>query len=108
VARTGDRASPSATISAPIAAAISSGAAQLAQLIAGNVAVIEGDLAAVLELLALLVALAGDDDGVTAAGLAERQRYRSPPVGLDLDRTVLNPSHDLADDRLRVFGARVV
>ncbi len=75
----------------PIAAAISSGvelhagAAQLPQLLAGDLAVVEGDLAAVLELLALLVALAGDHDRVARPARAQRQRDRRAPVGLDLD-----------------------
>ena len=45
-------------------------AAQLPQLLAGDLAVVEGDLAPALELLPLLVALAGDDDGVARLGLA--------------------------------------
>ena len=60
-------------------------AAQLAQLLAGDLAIVEGDLAAVLELLALLVPLAGDDDGVARPGPAQRQGDRRPPVDLDLE-----------------------
>ena len=47
------------------------------QLLARDLAVVEGDLAAVLELLALLVALAGDHDGVAGPGPAQaRARSR--------------------------------
>ena len=80
-----------------------------AQLLAGDLAVVEGDLAAVLELLALLVALAGDHDRVAgparskASAIAARRSgsTSTPPPSPD-------PGEDLGDDRLRVLGARVV
>ena len=81
-----------------------------AQLLASHLAVVEGDLAAALELLALLVALAGDHDGVARAAPARGQRDRGAAVGLDL-HPAARPSgagEDLADDRLGVLRARVV
>ena len=74
------------------------------ELLAGDVAVVEGDLPAVLELLALLVALAGDHDEVAGLRPAERQRDRGTPVGLDhgaLAAVGRDALEDLLDDRLR-------
>src|SRR5690349_18525090 len=79
VARRGGPGAPSASTSAPSAAAICSAsrfmsprsplaAAAAQQLLAGDLAIVERDLAAVLELLALLVALAGDHHGVAGPG----------------------------------------
>src|SRR5688500_12670078 len=62
--------------------------------------VIERQLAPALELLALLVALAGDDDDV--AGPRERDRPLDRGVAVDdcLRRAaVLDPGEDLVDDR---------
>ena len=74
------------------------------ELLAGDLAVVEGDLPAALELLALLVALAGDHDEIAGRGPAERQRDRRPAVGLDLDALAAvggDPLEDLLDDRVR-------
>ena len=69
----------------PPASSVHAGLPSLPQLLAGDLAVVEGDLAAVLELLALLVALAGDHDRVAGLGPAQRQRDRGAAVDLDLD-----------------------
>ena len=76
---------PRARRRSPPAGRASRRAPQPPQLLAGDLAVVEGDLAAALEFLALLVALAGDDDGVAGLGPAERQRDRGAAVDLDLD-----------------------
>ena len=111
---------PRRRTSAPIAAAICPAsrfmprrspltAAAAQQLLAGHLAVVEGDLATVLELLALLVALAGDHHRVARPARA-RRRARSRRAGRARTSTppVAGPGEDLGDDRLRVLGARVV
>ena len=76
----------------------------------GDLAVVEGDLAAASELLALLVALAGDQDGVARPGhgqggpTARRSTSTRYPSGPAPAATL----GDLSDDRLRGLGARVV
>ena len=80
------------------------GADQLPQLLDRDLAVIEGDLATVLELLPLLVPLAGDHDHVARPGAPEREGDRGAAVDLDLDRGPLrDPGDDLGDDRLRIL-----
>src|SRR3954466_15347251 len=81
----------------------------VAELLARRLAVVEGDLPPFLELLPLLVALAGNDDGVARLRPAQRQRDRLAAVDHDLQ--LLRPSGsacDFADDLLRVLRARVV
>src|SRR4029450_4520261 len=81
------------------------------QLLAGHVPVVEGDLAPALELLPLLVSLAGDHHGVAVAGPPERRGARRSAILLhdDLGVRILRDSlPDLIDDRARVFGARIV
>ena len=69
--------------------------------------VVEGLLAAVLELLALLVALPGDHHHVARLGLLDHLRDRAAAVHLALG---VRPGalHHLVDDRLRLLAARVV
>ena len=59
------------------------------------------------DLLALLVALAGDHDNVPGLGQPDRARDRRAPVGIDLD---VHPGalEDVLDDRERLLAARVV
>src|SRR3954468_1231856 len=72
---------------------------QPSELLAGDLTVVERDLATVFELLPLLVPLAGDDDGVPLRGLVQRQPDREAPVGLDLDPggAAIEPGDDLLD-----------
>src|SRR2546425_1145838 len=77
-----------------------------AQGLARHLPVVEGQRA-VAELLALLVALAGDDDDVALARALDRAGDRGAPVELDLD-VADDAGQDLVDDRLRVLAARVV
>src|SRR5436190_766002 len=58
-------------------------------------------------LLALLVPLAGDEHDIPGARGLDRLGDRRRPVGLDLDCPPDAFEH-LADDRVRVFAARVV
>ena len=85
---------------------------QRAQLLGGDHAVVEGDLAAAGELLALLVALAGDQDGVARPGHGQGGPDGGPPVDLDQEPARPGAAGDalghLVDDRLRVLGAGVV
>ena len=80
------------------------------QGVARDLDVVERLLAPALELLALLVALAGDHDDVAGPRELDRARDRRPAVGVALDvrRTGRDPGEDLVDDRLRRLGARVV
>src|SRR4051794_10155736 len=66
--------------------------------------VVEGLLAPLGELLALLGALAGDDHDVAGLGQADRLGDRAPAVALDANAGPLDARHDLGDDRLRVLG----
>ena len=69
--------------------------------------VVEGHLAPARELLALLVALAGDHHHVAGTRLVHRPRDRRAAV--DQPRRVLpRARQDLADDRLGILRARVV
>jgi len=88
---------------------------QPAKRIARHVAVVEGDLAAAFELLALLVALAGDQDDVTRPRHLQRTLDRGAAVGFDLHRgslagrgCCLGSRDDRGDDRIRLLRARVV
>ena len=84
---------------------------ELAQLLAGDLAVVEGDLPPALELLALLVALAGDHDGVAGLGAAPSASAiaarRSTSTSTSAPALAI-PATIFGDDRLRVLGARVV
>jgi hypothetical protein len=77
------------------------------QALADDGDVVERDLAPVLELLALLVAFAGDHHHVprlrTRDGLADRLSAVDTPGDV-----WTRPGEDLDDDRLGVFGSRVV
>ena len=77
------------------------------QCLAGHGHVVEGLLAAVLELLALLVALAGDHHHVAVLRLGDRAADGTAAVGLALG---VRPGalHHLVDDRFRILRARVV
>ncbi len=111
--------SPRTAISAPPSAASRSAgqvdhaaptpsAAQLAPAATSRSS--NGLLAAALELLSLLVPLAGDHDEVPGAGL-RRAPSRSPCAGRPRRRRCARssiPVEDLGDDRVRVLGARVV
>src|SRR6266487_4284722 len=59
------------------------------------------------ELLPLLGALAGDDDDIAFACELDGPRDRPAAVGLDLCPGI-GTGDDLADDRERVFAARIV
>src|SRR5215218_2917826 len=93
----------------PAASATSSGDQSRTQRLTRDGDVVERQLAPARELLALLVALARDDDDVARPG--ERDGALDRGVAVD-DRlggaTVLDPGEDLVDDRRRVLGARVV
>ena len=86
-------------------AAGSRGRSEPAQRLARDLAVVERDRA-VGELLALLVALAGDHDHVAFAGLADSAGDRLAPVRLDLG--TVGALEDLGDDRLGLLAARIV
>src|SRR5918993_297350 len=77
------------------------------QRVARDTAIVEGLLAAVLKLLALLVALAGDHHHVARLGLVDNTRDGAATVHLPLS---LWPGtlHHLVDDRLGLLPARVV
>src|SRR5205807_3315342 len=70
------------------------------QLVARDLAVVEWDLAPVLELLALLVPLPGDQHRVASGGLAQRQPDRGPTVGFDTHvlGVAIEPGENLLDD----------
>src|SRR5204862_5879942 len=69
--------------------------------LAGDGDVVEGDLAPVLELLALLVALAGDHHDVARARCVDGAPDRLAAVDHHLDAVgALDPGHDFGDDRL--------
>src|SRR3954451_3437053 len=92
---------------APAACATRSGDQSRTQRLAGDRDVVERDLAPGLELLPLLVALAGDDHDV--AGLGDRDRLLDRGAAVDLDVDAAPAAlQDLGDDRLRVLVARVV
>src|SRR2546423_14146951 len=93
---------------APVASATRAGDQSCTQRLPRHRGVVEGDLVAVRELLALLVALAGDDDDVAVGGQPDGLLDRRAPVDLDAHVLALDPRDDLGDDRLRVLGARVV
>ena len=83
--------------------------------LAGDLAVVERHLAAVLELLSLLVALAGDETDVARLASSTARSIALAAVGLDLQRrraparsAASAPSTIVRDDRVRVLGARVV
>ena len=76
------------------------------QRLARDVAVVERRDDAV-DVLALLVPLAGDHDDVAVLGERDRARDRAPPVRVDLDVHAGSLEHVL-DDRERLLGARVV
>ena len=70
--------------------------------------VVERLLAPARELLALLVALAGDHDDVARPREPDRAGDRGAAVDLALDVAAARARGDLLDDRLRVLRARVV
>ena len=78
------------------------------QRLAGHGDVVERLLAPALELLALLVALAGDHDDVAGPRERDGARDRRAAVDLALDVPAARPGRDRLDDRLRVLRARVV
>src|SRR5687767_13938756 len=81
----------------------------IAQRLARDRDVVERLLAPARELLALLVALAGNDDHVAGLRQPHRAVDAGAAVGILLDvRAAPGPREDLADDRLRVLRARVV
>src|SRR5688572_18059787 len=84
----------------------SSGGPELAQDLARDLAVVEGDRA-VAELLPLLMALARDHDDVALPSELERAGDRPRPVRFDLGFSV-HARKDLLDDRERILAARVV
>src|SRR3954468_9881271 len=84
------------------------GVVAAAEGVSGDGDVVEGLLAPVGELLALLVALARDDDDVAGPGEGDRVGDRAPPVHLHAHVAALDAGHDLGDDRLGVLGARGV
>src|SRR4051812_2846601 len=92
---------------APAACATRSGDQSRTQRLAGDGDVVERDLAPPLELLALLVALAGDDDDVARLRDAHGALDRGAAVELDVDARAA-ALEDLGDDRARVLVARVV
>src|SRR3954452_5068493 len=92
---------------APAACATRSGDQSRTQRLAGDGDVVERDLAPPLELLPLLVALAGDDHDVARLGDRDRSLDRGAAVDLDVDAAPA-ALQDLGDDRLRVLVARVV
>src|SRR5688572_21163565 len=76
---------------------------QVAQDLAGDLAVVEADRL-VAEDLVRLVALAGDQDDVVLLGRLEGQLDRAAPVGLDrVVRPALHAGHDVAQDRGRAL-----
>src|SRR3954451_16663001 len=92
---------------APAAWATRSGDQSRTERLAGDGDVVEGDFAPAGELLALLVALARDDEHVTGPGHVDRPLDRRAAVGLDLDAAAAS-FENLADDRLRGLVAGVV
>src|SRR3954451_16202001 len=92
---------------APAACATRSGDQSRTQRLAGDGDVVERDLASRLELLPLLVALAGDDHDVARLGDRDRSLDRGAAVDLDVDAAPA-ALQDLGDDGLRVLIARVV
>src|SRR3954469_7073892 len=92
---------------APAACATRSGDQSRTQRLAGDGDVVERDLAPGLELLPLLVALAGDDHDVARLGDRHRTLDRGPAVDLDVDAGAA-ALEDRRDDRVRVLAARVV
>src|SRR3954470_11127091 len=93
---------------APVASATRSGDQSCTQRLPRHRRVVERDLAAARELLALLMALAGDDDDIAVGGQADRLLDGRAPVDLDAQVVARDPGDDLRDDRLRILGARVV
>src|SRR3954469_19503128 len=109
VTRDGPGASGSGeTSTAPAASATRSGDQSCTQRLPRHRRVVERDLAPARELLALLVALAGDDDDIAVGGQADRLLDGGAPVDLDVQVVARDPGDDLRDDRLRILGARVV
>src|SRR3954452_18298543 len=98
---------PVLTSRAPAACATRSGDQSRTERLAGDGDVVEGDLAPAGELLALLVALAGDHEDVAGLGHLDRLLDRGAAVDLDLDAR-LAALEDRFDDRARVLVARVV
>src|SRR5256885_1071115 len=96
-----------ATRRAPAAWAMRSGDQSRTERLAGDGDVVEGHLVPVGELLALLVALAGDDHDVAPLGDADPALDRGATVDLDLHARAA-AIEDRGDDRLRVLAARVV
>src|SRR3954469_3392014 len=74
-----------ATSRAPAASATRSGDQSRTERLPGHGDVVEGHLAPALELLALLVALSGDDDDVAGLGRPDRAVDRGAAVDLDVD-----------------------
>src|SRR3954454_17588914 len=95
------------TSRAPAAWATRSGDQSRTERLAGDGDVVEGDLAPAGELLALLVALARDDEHVTGPGHVDRLLDRRAAVDLHLDPAA-GSLEDLADDGLRRLVAGVV
>src|SRR3954467_3509857 len=95
------------TSTAPAASATRSGDQAFTQRLPRHRHVVERDLAPARELLALLVALAGDDDDVALVRDGDRAPDRLAAVEHDLG---IRPGarDDLRDDPLGVLGARVV
>ncbi len=96
----------------PAASATRSGDQSRTQCLPRDADVVEGQLAPVLELLALLVALAGDrrrrrpaPASATARSIAA---WRSTIASTSPRRRIRDPGEDLVDDRRRILRARVV
>ena len=78
-------------------------------MLPGHFAVVERDLPATLELLALLMSLARDEDDIARPGRRDRNPDRLETI--DLDDPVAFGWHaldDLGDYRLGILGAWVV
>src|SRR3954447_25753918 len=95
------------TSRAPAGWATRSGDQPRTERLAGDGDVVEGDLAPAGELLALLVALARDDEHVAGPGHVDRLLDRRAAVGLHLDPAAAS-LEDLPDDGLRGIVAGVV
>src|SRR4051794_19039028 len=106
------RRGPSAVVErssrAPAASATRSGDQARTQRLPRHRRVVERDLVPVRELLALLVALAGDDDDIAVGGQRDRLLDRRAPVDLDAHVVAVDAGDDLGHDRLGVLGARIV